>query len=145
MALKRKKRKVLKENLATLEPPKSQEAPPKKDTSSKSAEYLISHNADLVKSLISSEVWTTVVFPLISEGIYSVSGRFTNGRFYSGELARQTSNKEFLTGYQCALTELYNRINDFVLAKEKLLKDKNEQELAKRQPIINPFMEEEDE
>jgi len=145
MESKRKKRKVLKVNLATPELPKSPEPQAKPQVKSTNPEYLISYNANLVEALLDSETWKDIVFPLISEGIASVSGRLTNGRYHHGDLTRSTTNKDFLSGYQKALMDFYNHLNDFLRTRDNLLASKHEEEAAKSQPIINPFLEEEDE
>ena len=81
--------------------------------------------------------------PLISEGIASVCGRLTNSRYHHGELTRNLkSNPEFLRGYQKALMDLNNYLNDFVSAKDNLIVSKKKDESDKSAPIYNPFMEE---
>jgi len=50
-----------------------------------------------------------------------------------------------LSGYQLALEEFTNRLNDFVLEKSKLKDKKKEEEATKDAPYYNPFMESLDE
>ena len=139
MASKRKKPQVAKVRSVTPEPPKS----PKPD---KSVEDLVRHNGELVESLCASQVWIEIIEPLIAEGIASVSGRLTNGRYYHGDLTRTENDRgKYLSGYQRALMDFYNYLNDFVIAKDKLIKDKKVAEKEKGAPLYNPFMEEEDE
>lgn len=107
----------------------------------KSAEVFIFENARLVEELFSSRAWQEIAFPLILEMKASVSGRFTNGRFYQGDLTRTDSNKEKLSGYQLALEEFHNRLHDFIQARDNLRKQKIEESLESKAPVFNPFME----
>ena len=141
MESKRKTRKVRKVVKAIPAPQKS-EPPPK----SQSAESLIVSNGLLVQELYESKVWQIIINPLISESIASVSGRETNGRYYHGTFTKfyESNGKEgYLSGYQCALMDFHNRLNDFVVEKRKLLEKKKQSELEKSAPLMNPFMEEE--
>lgn len=118
-------------------------APPKQAKLDKSVESQIRHNGELVETLYASEVYSEILFPLISEGIASVSGRLTNGRYHHGSLTKL--NQEpllFLQGYQKALMDFHNYLHDFVLAKDKLAKAKESEKLDKDAPLYNPFMEE---
>jgi len=36
-----------------------------------------------------------------------------------------------------------NNLHDFILAKDKLIKDKTQEQLDRKAPLYNPFMEEE--
>lgn len=99
----------------------------------------------MVEELLSSQVWCEVVQPLLQESIHSVSGRYTNGRYYDGEFTRGGKSLDFLSGYQKALMELNNRLDDFVKAKDKLALDKKAKVASENQPIINPFMEDDNE
>lgn len=74
-----------------------------------------------------------------------MSGRFTNGRFHHGDLTRSDEGRDFLAGYQKGLMDLNNRIQDFVAAKDNLIKTKKNEALAAKQPMVNPFMEDQDE
>jgi len=94
-----------------------------------------------VQSLFNSQGWQEIAFPLLQESIASVAGRFTNGRYYHGELTRSKENRDFNAGYQFALEEFTNRLHDFILAKEKLEQKKKEELEETKAPIINPFME----
>ena len=146
MESKRKKRKVLKVSLATPELPKSQEtqAEQKSKSSEQSfnAEQLIYRNANLVEALFNSEPWRDIVLPLLEESIRSVSGRFTNGRYYHGEFVKSSKPEGFLRGYQLALEEFHNRLDDFIQAREKLIFSKKQEEVSKSSPFINPFLDE---
>jgi len=83
---------------------------------------------------------------LIAEGIASVSGRLTNGRYHHGDLTRTESTRQnFLSGYQKALMDFNNYLNDFVVAKNNLAKMKMSEDAAKKAPLYNPFMEEDNE
>ena len=110
----------------------------------KSAESLIRKNGELIEELFSSEPWLEIAFPLLSEMIAGASGRFTNGRFYKGSLTRDdgTISIEKLSGYQMALEDFYNSLDDFIKAKEKLKMDKRLEEIEKKAPVYNPFLEE---
>lgn len=74
--------------------------------------------------------------------IASVSGRFTNGRFHKGQLTKDSNAIIWLAGYQCALEEFHNNLDDFILAKKNLKKKKMEEEEQKKAPVYNPFLEE---
>lgn len=74
--------------------------------------------------------------------IASVSGRYSNGRFHKGEFTKSREHQEWLSGYQCALEEFNNNLHDFILAKEKLVESKKQEEAEKKAPIYNPFLEE---
>ena len=106
-------------------------------------ENLIRYNGELVESLYISPVWTEIIEPLITEGIASVSGRKTNGRYYHGDITKPESRRDFSAGYQKALMDFNNYLNDFVLEKNKLIKARKEEELDKESPLFNPFLEEE--
>lgn len=109
-----------------------------------SAEALIRFNAELVEGLFDSQAWIEIVFPLLQESIASISGRFTNARFYQGSLTRTRENADILRGYQLGLEEFYNRLHDFILARNKLKESKKSEELDKLAPVYNPFMEDAD-
>lgn len=100
-------------------------------------------NGDLVESLLSHDGWH-IVEELIDEGIASVSGRKTNGYYYDGELTRGNKNKEYLSGYQEALSQLYNRVKDFVLARDRAIKRKKDEEAMIKGEVFNPFLETEE-
>lgn len=108
------------------------------------AKDLIRYNGELVEALYLSPVWIEIIEPLITEGIASVSGRKTNGRYYHGDITKPESKRDFSAGYQKALMDFTNYLNDFVLAKNKIMKARKEEELEKQAPIYNPFLEEGD-
>ena len=142
MESKPKKRQVRKARKAThvrVEPPKQQDNQNKPS----SAEVLTKRNGDLVESLLSHEGWF-IVEELIDEGVASVSGRKTNGYYYDGNLTRGGKNKEYLAGYQEALSQLYNRIKDFILARDKAIARKKAEEQYAKGEVYNPFLTEED-
>lgn len=121
-----------------LTQPKTTELP-------RDGESLIRRNGEMVEELYQTEAWREIVLPLLQEGVASVSGRFTNGRFHHGDLTRSNEGRDFLAGYQKGLMDLNNRIHDFVAAKDNLIKSKKEEALAAKQPMVNPFMEDQDE
>ena len=95
-------------------------------------------------------MWVEIVKPLLDESIASVSGRFTNGRYWHGGLTTKwnENNSIFYAAYQKALMDFYNNIHDFVLAKDKLISKKKMEAMEEKEaksPIYNPFMEESDE
>lgn len=102
---------------------------------------MIKYNGDLVDSLLISEAWKEIAFPLLQESIASVSGRFTNGRFYQGTLTKSKMNRDELAGYQMALEEFYNRLSDFVIERDRLKSKKKEEDLERKAPMVNPFLE----
>lgn len=105
-------------------------------------EHLTRRNGKLVEALLESEVWRDILLPLIQEQIAGVSGRFTNGRYFHGDLTRlPIGSGDFLSGYQKALMDFNNGIQDFILAKDKLLLERAKEEDGKKQPFINPFLE----
>jgi len=107
-----------------------------------SPEALIKYNGELVEELFSSEAWLEIALPLLQESIASVSGRFTNGRYYQGSFTRTKQNRDELSGYQLALEEYYNRLADFITEKQKLKEKKKAEEVDKHAPMYNPFLEE---
>lgn len=139
MVSKPKKRQVPKARSVTPEPPKS----PKADKPTQ-AEALIKFNGELVEELFASKPWTEIVFPLLQESIASVSGRFTNGRYWHGGLTTKWTGNEslFYAAYQKALMDFNNNLHDFVVAKNKLIESKKKEEEEKKGEIYNPFMEE---
>lgn len=145
MVSKRKKRKVLKAHSATPEPPKSPS--PDRGTRPTSQEALIRWNGELVEDLYNSQVYVEIIQPLLSEGIASVTGRLTNGRYHHGSLTRvdESSPLEFQKGYAKGLMDFHNYLHDFVMDKDKLKQDKKVAEAEKKAPLYNPFMEELDE
>ena len=139
MESKPKKRQVRKAVKATQE----RKEQPKQLDKPTQAEALIKFNGDLVESLISHEGWH-IVEELIDEGIASVSGRKTNGYYYDGELTRGRKNKDYLSGYQEALSHLYNRVKDFIITRDKAIARKKAEEQYAKGEVYNPFLTEED-
>ena len=139
MESKPKKRQVRKVRVVTPVPKEQ----PKQPDKPSSAEALVKYNGDLVESLIRHEGWA-IVEDLIDEGIASVSGRKTNGYYYSGDLTRSIQNKDFLSGYQQALAQLYNRVKDFIKARDKATEQKKAEEQYAKGKVYNPFLEEQD-
>lgn len=146
MVSKPKKRQVRKVRSATQEPPKSPLQQDKTEVKPSSAEALIKMNGELVEQLMSSKVWKEIVLPLLQESVASVSGRYTNGRFWHGSLTTKwnENNSVFFAAYQKALMDFNNNLHDFVVAKNKLIEDKKTEEFEKKAPIYDPFMEVED-
>ena len=132
MESKRKKRQVHKVQPTHQDKPTSEEA-------------LIVFNANLVDELFKSQAWIEIVFPLLQESIASVSGRFTNGRFWQGALTKTDRDPAELRGYQLALEEFHNRLHDFIIAKDRLKQAIKTKEAEKKAPLYNPMMEEFDE
>jgi hypothetical protein len=136
MESKPKKRQVRKAPKATPEQPKQLDKPSQ-------AEALVKFNGDLVESLLQQPGWV-IVEELIDESIASVSGRKTNGYYYDGELTRGGKNKDYLSGYQEALSQLYNRVKDFIIARDKMVARKKAEEQYAKGEVYNPFLTEED-
>jgi len=136
MESKRKNRKVLKGNSA-------RKAVKKKVIREKpsSEEALIRYNGELIEDLVTLPVWTDIVLPLVIEMIASVSGRLTNGRFYKGLLTKSQTDLPWLAGYQCALEEFTNNLDDFIKAKNNLQKKNKEEMKEKNVEVYNPFLE----
>ena len=111
------------------------------DSPPSSTEALIKYNGDLIESLLQHEGWR-IVEDLIDEGVASVVGRKTNGLYYEGSLVRGDKNKDYLTGYQEALTQLYNRIKSFISIRDNRIASKKAEDLELNAPVYNPFMEE---
>lgn len=114
---------------------------PKPHDKPKNPEALLIYNGNLIENLLSNEGWT-IIEDLIDEGVASVLGRKTNGYYYYGDMTRSQKSKDYLTGYYEALTQLNNRIRDFIIERDKLVEKKKEEQKAKNQPYINPFLEE---
>lgn len=139
MESKPKIRQVRKVRSATHARQKSQE----QQSKTLSPEALIRHNGDLVESLLCSTAWTEIAFPLLREMIAGVSGRYTNGRFHHGTLTREfeKAQSNFLSGYQKALMDFSNNLQDFIDTKNKQAEKRKNEELEKKAPVYNPFME----
>lgn len=132
MESKRKKRKVHKAAEAQAQP----------QTIRVQGEHLIRRNGKLVEALLESEVWRDILLPLLQEQVAGVSGRYSNGRYHHGELTRlPLGSGDFLAGYQKALMDFNNGVQDFVLAKDRLLLERAKEEDSKKQPYVNPFLE----
>jgi len=126
----------------TPELPKSPKQDKKEELKPTSTEALIRFNGELIEELFQSKAWTEIVFPLLQESIASVSGRFTNGRYWHGGLTTKWSDSLFYAAYQKALMDFHNNLHDFIVAKDKLLLDKANEKAEKSAPIYNPFLEE---
>lgn len=135
MESKPKVRQVRKAPSETPERPKSQVQ----------LDSLIRQNGDMIEELFASKPWQEIVIPLIVESIAGVSGRFTNGRFHKGDLTRtSTMSLEKLSGYQLALEDFYNNLQDFVSTRDRMLEEKKRSKEEKSAPLYNPFMEDND-
>jgi len=104
---------------------------------------LIVYNGELVESLYATPVYKEIISFLIQEGIESVSGKTSNGRYYYGADIKDKDDLQFLRGYKKALMDFNNYLNDFVVAKNNLEKDRKTEELERKAPMYNPFLEEE--
>lgn len=125
---------------ATQEHAKSQSQPLSKG----SRERLIIKNGDLIEDLTKHEAWSTIIVPLLQERIASVSGRLTNGRYYHGTFTQDWKGETpvMLAGYQKALMDIWNDIQDFVVARDRVLVQKKQDDTEKAQVVVNPFLEE---
>lgn len=107
----------------------------------RSPEEQIRYNRDLVQDFFSSVFYHEIYYPLLEECKASVSGRFTNGRFYKGDLTlKPESNRDLLAGYQMALEDFHNRIHDFIVFANNLEKRQKEEQAEKGIEVINPFL-----
>lgn len=108
---------------------------------------MIVRNGDLIEDLIKHEAWATIIVPLLQERIASVSGRLTNGRYYHGTFTKDWTGETpfMLAGYQKAIMDIWNDIQDFVESRDRLLLQKKQETLEKTHGIINPFLEEDNE
>lgn len=81
--------------------------------------------------------------PLLLEKIASVSGRFTSGRFYHGELTRKWDGNSsvFFAGYQKGLMDFLNELRDFIDARDRLVAAKKLQKKQDSAPMVNPMSE----
>ena len=93
-----------------------------------------------------SPVWKEVVMPVLQESIASVSGRFTNGRYWHGNLTSdwKDNNSLFVAAYQKALMDFHNNLHDFIVVRDKLITEQKQEELERQAPLVNPFLEEGD-
>lgn len=109
----------------------------------RSREALIRHNGELVEEFLDSEVYLDIIKPVIDESIAGVDGRQNGNKWLFGEFnkSKNIDRLQFLSGYSLALKEFINRIISFVEAKHGLQAKKEEEKIEKRQPIINPFLE----
>lgn len=135
--------------MATPEPPKSPK-PQDKKTDTKpdpNPEYLIIENGNLIEELFSSRPWQEIVKPLLDESVASVSGRFTNGRYWHGGLTTKWDgdNSLFYAAYQKALMDFHNNLHDFITLRDKTLDNRKTKEDEKHAPLVNPFMEDSNE
>lgn len=107
-------------------------------------EKLVIENGKLVEELLSSQAWRDIAMPLLEESIAGVSGRLTNGRFHHGDLTKDWSANQsvFFAGYQKALMDYFNHLQDFVVAKDNLIAKKKREAEDSKAPIYNPYMEE---
>ena len=123
-----------------------QPRPPKQDkvAQAQSPEQLIVQNGLLVEELFQSKAWNEIVKPLLDEFISSVSGRFTNGRYWHGTLTKEWKAETplFLAGYQKALMDFHNSLHDFVVAKNKISEEKKKATEEATGQVYNPFLEE---
>lgn len=108
----------------------------------KNAEQLIYQNGKMVEDLLLTTVWLNIIEPLLDETISSVSGRKTSGYYHHGSFTKLQDDPRFLQGYQKAGMDIYNRIKDFVRAKDNLKRVKDEAEKETMRPMFNPFLEE---
>lgn len=120
------------------------QAPPKVKyvEQEKSAEQLIYQNGKLVEDLLLSSVWLNIIEPLLDETISSVSGRKTSGYYHHGSFTKLSDDTKFLQGYQKCGMDIYNRIKDFVRAKDNLKRVREESEKESKMQMFNPFLEE---
>lgn len=107
---------------------------------------MIERNGNLVESMFNSEAWKEIVMPVLNESVASVSGRFTNGRFWHGSLTTkwEGANSLFFAAYQKALMDFHNNLHDFIVARDKMLAAKKQERLDSNAPVYDPFMEEQD-
>ena len=126
--------------------PKPQENK-KLDKNSTNPESLIIENGNLVEELFLSRCWIDIVKPVLDEMVASVSGRFTNGRYWHGGLTTKWdgNNPLFHSAYQKSLMDFHNNLHDFIVKRDKTLLEKKQKRLDKNAPLVNPFMENDDE
>lgn len=76
-----------------------------------------------------------------------MSGRFTNGRYWHGTLTTKWDGNTSIAVafYQKALMEFHNNLHDFIVAKDKLIAVEKAKKAEETAPIIDPFMESENE
>ena len=108
----------------------------------KTADQLIYQNGRMVEELVLSTVWLNIIEPLLDETISSVSGRKTSGYYHHGSFTKLQDDPRFLQGYQKAGMDIYNRIKDFIRAKENLRSRKEAEKVDGMQKMYNPFLEE---
>jgi hypothetical protein len=96
----------------------------------------------MVEELVLSTVWLNIIEPLLDETISSVSGRKTSGYYHHGSFTKLQDDPRFLQGYQKAGMDIYNRIKDFIRAKENLRSRKEAEKVDGMQKMYNPFLEE---
>ena len=145
MVSKSKKGRVRKARRVTPAPKKSPVQPPPqpKGRDDRTAAQIIIHNGNLVENLFKSEEWRTIAQPLLEESIASVTGRKTNGRYYHGSFTKGHADGigVYLSGYQCGLMDLHNRLLDFIDMKNITLKRLKDEKLDEKAVMVNPFME----
>ena len=109
----------------------------------RSREALIRHNGELVEEFLVSEVYLDIIKPVLDESIAGVDGKQVVNKWMFGEFNKSANmgRLQFLSGYSLALKEFINRIISFVEAKNGLQAKKEKEKVEKRQPIVNPFLE----
>jgi len=109
----------------------------------RSKEALIRHNGELVEEFLTSEVYLDIIKPVLDESIAGVDGKQVVNKWMFGEFNKSANmgRLQFLSGYSLALKEFINRIVSFVEAKNGLQAKKEAEKVEKKQPIVNPFLE----
>jgi hypothetical protein len=118
-------------------------SPRKAKAEERSREALIRYNGELMEEFLVSEVYLDIIKPVLDESIASVDGRQITNKWMFGEFNKGANigRLQFLSGYSLALKEFANRLVSFVEAKHGLQVKKEEEKIEKKQPIVNPFLE----
>jgi hypothetical protein len=118
-------------------------SPRKAKAEERSREALIRYNGELVEEFLGSEVYLDIIKPVLDESIASVDGKQVSNKWLFGEINKSVNfpRLQFLSGYSLALKEFANRILSFIEERDKLQLRKLEEKIEKRQPIVNPFLE----
>lgn len=97
----------------------------------------------MVEELFYSQPWREIAFPVLQEMIAGATGRFTNGRYYHGQLTQDWKGESplIITGYQKSLMDFYNSLHDFIVKRDKVIADKKVALEEEKAPLVDPFME----
>jgi len=112
-------------------------------------EQTVLSNGKLIEEVFKTKGWRTLIEPILDEMIVSVLGKKSNGLWLKGHFikSRKDEKKEFYIGYACALQELNNSIQNYLISAETIkrrISERNEEEKEPKVqiPLVNDAEEE---